>query len=154
MTRLKLVERLVFATSILALAIPIGCGSGQLETVYVKGVVTLDESPVGGASVMFSPTVGRPAVGVTNPEGEFELRTINPGDGAVPGAHTVIVTLIETTGVTADADGLSGEVAAGGVKTRWVIPEKYASPKTSGIEVQVDDSLELPVRISLTSSNK
>ena len=128
-----------------------GCGPGRPATVPVTGTVTLDGQPVAGASVMFSPAQsGHPASGRTDQSGNFTVRTFEPGDGALPGRHTVTVTLQKTAGMTADPDGLEGDVAPGGLQVEWIVPRKYASQKTSGLTVEVQRGME-PVRLELTS---
>jgi hypothetical protein len=117
----------------------------------VRGVVTLDGEPVEGAAVMFSPRDGgRPAIGQTDERGEFRLQTVAPGDGALLGEHAVTVTLQETLGITADPDGLSGEVAPGGIRTRWIVPERYSNPKTSNLAATVERGMP-PVSLELTT---
>ena len=128
-----------------------GCGPSRPETIYVKGVVTLDGNPVEGAAVLFSPTDGRPASGITDAQGEFELQTFAPRDGAILGTHKVTVTLKKVTGVAADPDGLSGEVSPGGMQIKWIVPEKYSKPNSSGLSIDVTNSIELPVSLHLTS---
>jgi hypothetical protein len=73
-----------------------GCGSGN-KTVPVKGTVTLDGKPISLALVMFVPGKegGMMAQGVTDKNGEFELTTYKPNDGALPGDYQVTVTKVE-----------------------------------------------------------
>ncbi len=138
--------------SLLALAGAAGCGPNRPATIEVNGIVTLDGQPVVGASVLFSPADGgHPATGVTDAQGEFELQTFAPGDGALPGTHNIAVTLNEVTGVAADPDGLSGEIAASGMQVRWIVPEKYANPKTSELSAEVNESTPQPLRLQLTT---
>ena len=138
--------------ALLALAPPlIGCGPSRPQTMYVDGVVTLDGEPIEGAAVLFSPEEGRPASGITDAQGKFELQTFEPRDGAVLGKHKVTVTLKKVTGVGADPDGLSGEVGPGGMQVEWIVPERYSSPATSGLTVDVDADLSLPVLLKLSS---
>jgi hypothetical protein len=69
-----------------------GCSSAN-QTVEVKGIVTLDDQSVPGATVTFLPEggQGRPASALTDTEGYFSLTTYKNGDGAVPGSYRVIV---------------------------------------------------------------
>ena len=138
-------------TSLVLTVLVIGCGPSRPQTVYVDGVVSLDGEPVEGAAVLFSPEEGRPASGTTNAQGEFVLQTFKARDGAVLGTHNVTVTLKRVTGVGADPDGLSGEIAPGGMQVEWVVPKKYSSPDTSGLRIDVTSSIELPVRLNLIS---
>ncbi|MBC7351982.1 MAG: carboxypeptidase regulatory-like domain-containing protein [Thermogutta sp.] len=136
------------------LVISQGCGSrtrGNIpQTAPVSGIVTLDGQPVDGATVVFVPT-GTPAYGayaVTDSKGRFVLKSSETVSGAVPGKYFVQVTKLvtDTTGkqyvVAEDAEhaalasGDTTPTGTGGI-TRNVLPEKYANPKTSGIEVTV-----------------
>src|SRR5262245_2332062 len=71
-----------------------GCGGGKSKTTPVKGTVTLDGKPVALASVVFIPRQeGRMvAQAVTNQDGNFELTTYHPNDGALAGEYLVTVT--------------------------------------------------------------
>jgi predicted small lipoprotein YifL len=127
-----------------------GCGSRGPQMFPVSGTVTLDGKPVAGASVMFSPeTNGTPAAGTTDEQGYFTLRTVNR-DGVSPGKHKVTVTLVKTTGFTADKDGLSGPIAPGGVKEEWIVPKRYSNPDESGLTAEVVKGMA-PVKLELKS---
>ncbi|MEM9351713.1 MAG: hypothetical protein AAGA92_01755 [Planctomycetota bacterium] len=73
-----------------------GCDSPPYDLAPAAGRVTVDGQPLTGAKVMFAPAtagssykVGKPAFGMLNEEGVFELSTYKPGDGAVVGDHWV-----------------------------------------------------------------
>ncbi len=118
----------------------------------VRGIVTLDSKPVEGAAVMFMPNEGgRPATGITDERGEFDLQTEAPGDGALLGQHAVTVTLQETTGLMADPDGLSGDIAPGGIRVKWFVPQRYSNPKTSNLTATVERGMR-PVTFELTTN--
>jgi hypothetical protein len=72
-----------------ALAAFLGAGCGQSPTVKVAGTVTIKGQPAENVQVTFLPAEGRPASGVTDTQGRFELSTFQPGDGAMPGEQTV-----------------------------------------------------------------
>jgi hypothetical protein len=137
-----------------------GCGSNGPETVKVRGIVSLDGKPVEDATVGFTPKDGgRPAMGTTDASGQFTLTTFTPGDGAVVGTHTVTVSKIRSSGQQVDASTvpagsnampLSGPTAPGAIKIQWVVPPKYADPKTSGFTVDVKRGME-PVTLDLKS---
>jgi hypothetical protein len=134
------------------LMIAAGCGPDRPLTIPVNGTVTVDGTPVEGASVMFMPQFqGRPAVGLTDTSGRFTLTTFARGDGAQPGQHKVTVTLQKTTGFVADKDGLSGGIAPEGVRVEWLVPERYSNPETSGLSIEVRQGVS-PVTLDLTSS--
>lgn len=125
------------AVALAALALIAGCGRVRPTTVRVRGTVHLDGEPVPGAAVLFQPTPGVPARAITADDGTFELTTFSPGDGAIVGRHRVAVGKFTMMGVTADDWGVSGPVAAGGVKETWVTPQRYATPADSGLEIDV-----------------
>ncbi len=68
-----------------------GCGSGDRPPLgTVHGKITLDGKPLAGASVGFVPkSGGRESSGVTDAEGNYELKYIRDIMGAKVGAHTV-----------------------------------------------------------------
>ncbi len=106
------------------------------ETVPVTGTVTYQSKPVPGANVMFYPEEGRkPAVGTTDENGVYSLTTFEKGDGAIPGTHTVTVTAYDSTDQGASMASL--------------VPEKYASPTASPLQVTVEQgSNEIPLELS------
>ena len=72
-----------------------GCGNRNLSK--VEGVVTLDGAPLPGATVSFMPVgEGRPASGMTDSAGYFQLTTFRTDDGALAGDYRVIVVLDDT----------------------------------------------------------
>jgi hypothetical protein len=78
---------------IVAVLLAAGCG-GAGKPVKVRGVVTLDGTPLSGATVSFEPSSeGRPAGGVTDKDGVFRLTTYRSEDGALPGEYRVTVAL-------------------------------------------------------------
>lgn len=113
-----------------ALLMLAGCGSGvdRPSTAQVEGTVTFDNQPLEGASISFIPQDGRPASGFTDAGGHFVLKTFEPGDGAILGEHTVIVTKVA-------ADSNSGDDIY--AKQKSVIPEKYGDLKKSGLTATV-----------------
>src|SRR5262245_40546364 len=79
-----------------------GCGGPEMAS--VKGRVTFKGKPVKDAAITFSPSAkssedkfpGKPAVGFTDEEGNYELSTFKPRDGALVGNHRVSVMLDDT----------------------------------------------------------
>ena len=68
-----------------------GCGgpSDQPELGQVSGTITLDGKPLGGVAVVFQPDNGRPATGVTDKDGKYELRYIRDTMGTKIGHNRV-----------------------------------------------------------------
>jgi len=72
-----------------ALVALVATGCGQSPTVKVTGTVTIKGEPAENVQVTFLPADGRPASGVTDAQGKFELSTFTQNDGAIPGEQTV-----------------------------------------------------------------
>lgn len=126
------------AAIVVGLACLVGCGSMHPPLGIVAGRVTLDEMPVEGASVMFLPNDGgRPASGLTDAQGNYQLRTYEPNDGALVGKHRVTVIKQQTTGIPTTAGGGAGPAPPGGIKHRWLTPQRYARAETSGLTAEV-----------------
>jgi hypothetical protein len=87
-----------------------GCGGAGL--VKVKGVVTLDGKPLSSATISFIPIAGagRPASGLSDADGNFQLTTHRTNDGAAPGEYKVTVTK-EQAGEVAKIDRSRGELS-------------------------------------------
>jgi len=128
--------------------ISLGCG-GPTETVpelvAVTGKVTYQGRPLADASVTFVPAdyeeeatelnrVVRPA-GRTDAEGGYELAW---GDhtGAPPGKYTVMITAFKPSDDPEE-------------KPESLIPEVYASPKTSGLAKVVKEDGDNVINIDL-----
>lgn len=121
-----------------------GCGSGN-GLAPVTGRVTLDDKPIEGAAVLFQPDSGGvPATGVTGANGEFELTTSGLGSGATIGKNGVSVA--KTVSVQPNRKIEDSEI----VPMKSETPVRYASPKTSGISIDVKPGMD-PVELKLIS---
>ena len=125
------------ALSFLAL---VGCGGGPddaVELAPVSGIVTVKGQPKADLNVTFYPeSGGRPATGITGPDGKFTLSTYNTGDGAPVGTNKAAI-----TGGSTDAQyGPDGPPQPGqpGYEA-WMaqqtskVDAKYADPEKSGL---------------------
>lgn len=139
-------------TSAVVIAVVItGCGRGP-KTAPVSGLVTLDGKPVAGAAVLFMPVEGGvPGRAATKDDGSFSLSTFQERDGALVGRHRVAVTKVETTGLTAGADGVSGKLDGRQIRTTWLTPQRYGAPATSGLEATVEKGVKNAFEFRLTS---
>ncbi|WDI43298.1 carboxypeptidase-like regulatory domain-containing protein [Bremerella sp. P1] len=90
----------IHATILLILAAAsLGCGSGEptlipgrSPTIPVQGKITLEGTPIEGATVMFfSEKLKITSYGKTDATGQYELTTYEPGDGAPIGRYQVSV---------------------------------------------------------------
>lgn len=121
-----------------------GCG-GDRGLAPVTGRVLLDGKPLEGAAVLFEPEAGGvPATGVTDAGGKFTLATTGRGAGASLGKNGVAVSkqVVAEPGRKVE----EGEIVA----MRSETPAKYASPRTSGITIEVKRGLD-PVELQLSS---
>ena len=109
-----------------------GCGSGEdlPATTPVKGKVTYQGQPVPKGTVTFQPANGRPATGQIQPDGTFVLSTFGDKDGAIPGKHAVMI-------VSQDGDPTKMPSSPGYVPPKELVPSKYGSIDTSGLETTV-----------------
>jgi len=86
----------------------------------VSGTITLDGTPLPGATIRLIPRAGgRAAVGVTDDSGKYVLTTFQKGDGAAPGTYAVTISA----------------AALPGARSR--VPKAYADAKTSPLVVEV-----------------
>lgn len=138
----------------LLMTISLGCGSGNKvahreKTVTVSGVVTLNNSPVEGATVTFDPgpaSSTKAAFGVTDAAGKYSLTTYELNDGAMPGEYFVTITKQAAAQRTPDPaneeqdyrppEETEGEKPA---QTVPMVPPKYARSATSGLKADVKD---------------
>lgn len=85
---------MAWIASIIGCGLLAGCGGGELDTIPVTGKLTCQGKPVAGILIQLSPMTDsnvevKPASGVTDAEGRFELSTYGEGDGAVAATHRV-----------------------------------------------------------------
>src|SRR5947209_3838508 len=128
-----------------------GCGKGVSP---VQGVVTLEGTPVAGATVLFMPDgqdEGRPATGFTSPDGTFRLTTFRPDDGALAGKYRVLVQKAEAAKDRSAAEQSALERAkakreeeVAQKKRKPSLPEAYAKFETTPLRCTV------PVSVSVT----
>ncbi|MHB8898523.1 MAG: carboxypeptidase-like regulatory domain-containing protein [Thermoguttaceae bacterium] len=129
------------------------------EMVKVSGVVTLDGEPLEGAHIRFSPEVTGPAAfAVTDQRGRYELRTFDPGDGAIPGKYGISVTKEVTEGGKEFESQTEMEAYleqhgknASQRTTRSVVPEKYSSKSSSGLTAEINLAKDNRFNLDLTS---
>lgn len=140
----------------------VGCGGGDMPTtVPVTGTVTLDGTPVDGATVnLMSDTDNRLASGKTDASGKFTLQTIigsQTAPGAVVGGHGVAVLKSESGGQkTEDPKAMMEQMTTNPAitsdfKPKYIIPAKYNNPTMSGIRVEVTQDGPNDITLELSS---
>jgi hypothetical protein len=108
-----------------------GCGgpSDQPELGQVTGTVTLDGKPLSGIAVVFQPDSGRPARGMTDAEGKYELTYIRQTKGTKVGLNRVEIAPSEDgeaeESENPDADDESKPVAKPSKSRKPAIPARY-----------------------------
>ena len=107
-----------------------GCGEKTVENLPkypVSGTVLVNGKAVAGVAVMLSPgdtgPNARQAAGVTDADGNFELMTLEPGDGAFPGEYTVTFKWLEPNEFP-PRDRFDGTFADPGTSKHQVTVEK------------------------------
>ena len=149
----------VFAGAAMAIT---GCGG--IRRYPVQGVVTLDGKPEKDAAITFIPASGgRPGLAFTDAAGRFAIREAGMVDGLVPGRYQVVVfkaimSSVRTVRGPAPGPHPDGEpvplieIPIGDQKIeRYIVPERYSRPDTSGLEVTVTGPAK-DVVFSLTTS--
>jgi len=129
------------------------------QMVEVTGTITLDGEPVEGAHIGFSPeTSGPAAFAVSDKRGRYELRTRDPGDGAIPGKYGISATKeISEGGMEFESQAaLEAYVQEHGERppprrTINMLPEKYSTKKTSGLTAEINVAKKNRFDLELTS---
>jgi hypothetical protein len=109
-----------------------GCDRSGLDLAPVSGVVTYQGAPVEKAGVIFVPDRGPFAMGTTDAQGRFTLRTANR-EGALVGTHRVAISKSQTISTQVPGELLPR------YSTKYSLPAKYASPTTSELTATVSD---------------
>jgi hypothetical protein len=111
-----------------------GCGDGKIARYPVQGKIAVDGKPAEGALVIFCPVEGPPELmrerpyGRTDAQGVYELRTLEPGDGAPAGNYNVMVRWIGGAESRSDDRNQSGGDRLNG---------RYTDPAKSGLSYTV-----------------
>jgi hypothetical protein len=120
------------------LTIASGCGKndGRIKVYPVSGKVLVNGAPVEGARVVLYPVsedLKKPGMpipdGMTDSEGNFKLRSFEPGDGAPEGEFKVCVIWLE-----AAPDGRVADTPS--AKDR--LEGRYANPQKSTLTAKVE----------------
>jgi hypothetical protein len=120
-----------------------GCGPRR-ELVPVHGRVLLDGQPLAFGGVSFQSESGQPAMARVGPDGSFTLAVVGAGPGAVGGRNRVLVTCYE--GQRQSAADRDREPVLG----KLLIPDRYTAYETSGLAIDVQRGMDLPVVLQLT----
>jgi len=142
-----------------------GCGGKADKTGTLKagGRVTYKGEPVSGATVTLVPQArGRAAVGTTDDSGRFQLTTLSPGDGALPGTYKVTVTKTDQPATSTPAPPMDSEAwrkldtemmkKAGkpSPPPKDLLPVKYKTADKTPLTCQVETSGKNDFQFDLT----
>jgi len=137
----------------------IGCESEQNDghppRANVAGMVTLNGTPVEGATVRLYPKAsdGKGATGRTLADGKFQLTTFNPGDGVLPGDYVVTVSKTEVEEVMSEEEKLKMQEMGRPIpkaKKTELLPKETTNPKTSDLSISVTLDGENKLDIALS----
>ena len=140
-------NRIRFGMICLCVMLPchVGCGdkevAGRPRLYPASGLITYQGKPVPGATVTFFPVedVMPSASAKTNAEGRYILQTFEADDGVVAGTHKVSIMKWKIEAFQGNEDeGDSNYKMEPPPKT--LIPQKYSTPTTSGLEAAVAES--------------
>lgn len=113
-----------------------GVGSDQPELGEVKGFVTFEGKPLSGASISFIPEDGRPATGVTDQEGKYELMYIRDTPGCKVGRNKVVIRTFAEGEDEIEQEGDDAAPTQSPKATKEVLPPKYNDQ--TELEAQVE----------------
>ena len=130
--------------------------------VRITGTLTLDGEAVAGASIILHPRDregGRVAGGITDRRGRFTVTTGTApmANGAVPGEYNVTFTKIEIPAIVPTemrhfpVPGTPQPRSNPPPSRKYVIPQKYGDPKTSGLSLVVEPPGKNSFRFELSS---
>lgn len=152
----------VYFCAVVMFAGALGCGdSAERPDRYpVSGSVMYNGKPVSGATVSFwAEGAARPATGVSDEEGKFQLTMFEPYDGAVAGEHKVTVLKVEESDAPAGSpedamndpsamtDMMAQAGAGGDSGPKYLVPQKYsdkaATPLRETVSADGDNTFVL-----------
>ena len=119
-----------------------GCKDNMGETYPLTVKVTLDGTPLEGATVMLlEPTQSKTAVGTTDASGVATVKSTEGWDGVFPGEYGVTIMKTEhtTTTVPPKGEDVSPDEDGNYAVSIELLPSKYASTKTSGLTLKQEN---------------
>lgn len=113
--------------------------------VKASGIVTYQQKPIEGATILFtSVNSGPAATGFTDENGAFQLRTYEPGDGAAAGQYKVSISKFDMSTSNPDLeDDLQNELNESDkepIGPDSVLPVRYGAAETSMLTEEVSST--------------
>lgn len=116
-----------------------GCSSSdQPELGQVTGTITMDGKPLTGVAVVFQPENGRPARGMTDAEGKYELVYIRQTKGSKVGPNRVEIAPSEEGEESEETEVGDGEAQTAPKKSKSgkpTVPARYNTKSELKVEV-------------------
>jgi len=127
-----------------------GCSRSDRPALYpVSGTVTYAGKPLPNATVLLLPEKGIVAVGRSDAEGHFSLKTQGM-DGVVAGPAKVAVSAVENVKNVSIEEFEKLTDAERAKLTKSLIPARYGVHETSGITTSIDPKSKNELTIELT----
>lgn len=148
---------LICLLTLAATSFLIGCSrSVSVDGVVpVTGTVMHQGQPVEAATVTFVPDgSGRACSGATDQSGHFELTTLQPGDGAMPGKYKVLISKSEVVGALSQEETFAYMEKHGRepkISVKELLPVKFKRSQTSDLTADVTESGENAFTFDLAS---
>lgn len=151
-----------------------GCRHGMRLSglVPARGTLTYNGVPVEKANILFEPVSvsgdARICYAVTRSDGRFEMTSLHPGDGVLPGKYKVVVRKIDSTARVetentaplflqapsqhSAARSLSPKesMARNAASVKHLLPAKYASADSSDLEIEIGKKGDRNIAIDLS----
>lgn len=141
--RFSILEAIAIVLAVCAF-VASGCGPAGPAVQPVSGLVVMDGSPIGLATVILTPTTGGlSATGISGSDGRFSLTTTasgRPWPGVGEGSYTVTITKLDTpVAPTLDPSDpkYATSVDAVAAPTTYGVPKDYGDPATSGLTATI-----------------
>jgi hypothetical protein len=119
-----------------------GCARSNPHCIAVSGQVTYQGKQVKAGMIAFTRLeqaagggLVRPATADLQADGSYAMTTFREGDGALPGEYAVSIVSFDYSGKRDESQRLPS-----------MIPAKYGSPETSGLNVRVPSDASGPLR--------
>lgn len=127
-----------------AIASTTGCGgpSDQPQLGQVTGTITFNGKPLSGVAVVFQPVSGRPARGMTDSEGKYELNYIRQTKGTKVGLNRVEIAPSED-GEGEESESTDEQSQPTGKKSKSgkpAIPARYNAQSELKVEVKAGEN--------------
>lgn len=143
-TSLRISRLLTLLIAFVVIAVvTVGCQKKR-DLTPISGRVLYEGKPLSHGVVSFQPESGQPSFGTIQSDGTFQLTCRGEGNGATVGKNRIRITCYEQNQKAAKGQGDF-------IYGKPLIPKKYLSCQTSGLEVDVRPGANEPIILNLTN---